>query len=88
MTLLPVHALCNGSCGGRCAVCLHRARYRDPSKPCIHLGKPTGEQEPCESCTGHVQIKLFHCAVHGRCQTSAKLLGVVACPCPHYQPMK
>lgn len=46
--------------------------------PCRHLGGPTGEMVACQSCRGRVELKLFACAVHGRC-TPTKPAPDVAC---------
>jgi hypothetical protein len=46
--------------------------------PCIHLGGETGERRLCKACTGHVEIKLRHCAVHGSC-TPHRAIDAVAC---------
>jgi predicted GH43/DUF377 family glycosyl hydrolase len=84
-----------------CAYCLiasRDARYAQlwggppaperPRGPCEHLGEPTGETVACGTCRGGVKLKLFACAVHGRCT-----LGKTAAPnvatcegCGDYRP--
>ncbi len=53
--------------------------------PCIHLGEPIGETVECQSCNGTVKLKLFACAVHGKCTTAKKVDAYAACPgCKDY----
>lgn len=41
------------------------------SLPCAHLGEPTGETRPCQSCGGRtVRVPLLACAVYGVCSES------------------
>jgi hypothetical protein len=40
---------------------------RQTPLPCAHLGAPTGEHIDCRTCAKHVSLKVFACAVHGRC---------------------
>jgi predicted GH43/DUF377 family glycosyl hydrolase len=44
---------------------------------CRHFGAEVG-REKCPSCAGHVEVKTFACAVHGKC-TPLKPLADVAC---------
>jgi hypothetical protein len=54
-----------------------------PAGPCVHLGAPTGETVQCPSCRGRVELKLFACAVHGRCTQGKAAPGVACCAgCP------
>lgn len=54
---------------------------------CVHRGQPTGETVRCPECRGKVLLKLFACAVHGRC-TAARPAGGTACcvTCHDYAP--
>lgn len=52
---------------------------------CQHLGGATGERRECPSCTGHVEIKLLACSLHGQCTPYKQLDGVAYCGnCPDY----
>jgi hypothetical protein len=54
--------------------------------PCVHLGAPTGETAGCPTCAGRVELKLFACAVHGRCTRGKAAPDVPLCPCPDHEP--
>jgi hypothetical protein len=81
---------------GDCRLCWlyhHDPDYRacwdgQAAAPCRHLGAPTGEAVACPSCRGSVELKLFACAVHGRC-TPARPAPAVACcaTCADRDPM-
>jgi hypothetical protein len=47
--------------------------------PCIHLGEVTGERRLCPTCMGHVEVKLYECAIFGRCTRGKPLEGVACC---------
>ncbi|MBI1831108.1 MAG: hypothetical protein HYR84_06630 [Planctomycetes bacterium] len=49
--------------------------------PCVHLGSATGETRTCASCKGHVELKVFACAMHGACTPArvGELPGVRNC---------
>ena len=52
------------------------------NRPCGHLGAATGKTVTCPSCTGHVELKLFGCTLHGQCtsaRVAAELPGVRNC---------
>lgn len=55
---------------------------------CEYLGDDTGERITCPSCTGHVQLKVFSCGVHGTCTLRQKVEGTACCyqDCQHYLP--
>jgi hypothetical protein len=56
--------------------------------PCVHLGEEV-RRDPCPTCSGHVRVKVFSCAVHGECQAAAKLAGVKACQgCGEWQALE
>ena len=57
--------------------------------PCVHLGPPVDTVE-CESCAGRVLLKVFGCAVHGKClrRASKSLPHLAACRCEAYQPLR
>jgi len=65
-----------------------RAKWNPKMLACPHLGEPTGEMLPCNSCGGTVRLKLFDCAVFGQCTIQTRLEGVACCasrkgvPCP------
>lgn len=74
------------------ATCAAKPPDPPPVQPKPHLGncRHLGNQvrlSTCESCGGHVQIKVFACAVFGEC-TAAKLIGNVACcaTCQRWEP--
>lgn len=46
---------------------------------CQNLGEATGELVDCPTCVGHVQLKLFHCVVHGSCTLARKVPGTACC---------
>jgi predicted GH43/DUF377 family glycosyl hydrolase len=48
------------------------------AEPCIHLGEPTGDLVPCKSCKG-TQLKVFECAIHGRCVQGDKQSELANC---------
>lgn len=60
---------------------VHTAR---PAAPCVHLGGDTGRKVKCPSCTGHVLLKVFSCAVYGRCTQGKVAAGLACCTndCP------
>ena len=41
---------------------------------CVHRGVTAIDARDCESCGKHVQVKIFACALHGRC-AMAKEIG-------------
>jgi hypothetical protein len=47
-------------------------------EPCVHRGEQVG-LEPCPTCGPGKQIKIFACAVHGRCERAGKIAGVQFC---------
>ena len=70
-----------------CWLAFHDTRYRtlwgqgdsaSRSGPCAHLLADTGELVECPSCSGKVQLKVFGCAVHGKC-TRGRRAGALAC---------
>ena len=43
--------------------------------------------EPCTSCGGKTQIKIFACTVHRECTFARQVTGVALCAgCPDYEP--
>jgi hypothetical protein len=95
---VPLWGLCSGTaCGAETA-----AMYRElwdrlyagraavappaPAGPCRFLGGPTGDTVACPTCRGRVMLKVFACAVHGRCTLAANGGAMAACPCPQYEP--
>lgn len=40
--------------------------------PCIHKGDQI-DSVPCKSCVGNVNVKVFACAVHGRCTVARRV---------------
>lgn len=72
--------------GVRCVRCGLTLTTTDPperchaicqSPNCRHLGLEL-RRENCPTCAGHVQVKVFQCAVYGEC-TLAKKIGSIAC---------
>lgn len=57
-----------------------------PTGSCTHLGQPTGQTVPCNSCSkSHVQLKLFNCAVFGQCTPVRESAGTPCClSCDRY----
>ncbi len=52
---------------------------------CLHRG-PELRREPCSTCKGTVQVKVFACAVLGECTLAKPLSGIATCEtCEHYQ---
>jgi hypothetical protein len=50
---------------------------------CIHQSPTDIERVPCPTCGGKVEIKVYGCDLHGRCQLAPSLPGVRACSrCP------
>src|SRR5579872_7199565 len=57
--------------------------------PCRHLGAPTGESALCPTCSGRVALKVFGCAIHGKCTQGKAVPGVACCTgCPDHSPGK
>lgn len=52
---------------------------RSPAGPCVHLGTFSGEKHLCETCKGHVEIKVRSCKLHGRCTPATALPGIACC---------
>ena len=52
-------------------------RPREKLLPCVHLGT-TVEEVRCEPCGGNVRLKVFSCAIHGKCSLG-DLPGVKRC---------
>ena len=58
-------------------------------KQCAHLLPQTGERVRCPSCKGEVMLKLFGCAVYGKCTPGKEVPGYASCrTCPDYAPVK
>jgi hypothetical protein len=54
---------------------------------CRHLGEATGATVPCSTCRRTVLLKLFACAVHGRCTQARQVPDVACCvDCPDRDP--
>lgn len=85
---------------GDCRLCWlyhHRADYRagwdagasataGRLPPCRHRG-PAIEERACPSCRGAVRLKVFACAVHGRCLPIRSVPGLACCAvCPDAAP--
>lgn len=81
----------------KCTVCgsvylTHKPKHHaacKKNKPqredCQHLGGLFG-REPCPSCKGRVQVKVFKCDLHHRC-TMHKDIGLAVCSvCHDYLP--
>ncbi len=59
----------------------------DRVPPCRHLGEPTGGTVVCPGCCGVVALKLFACAIHGRCTPLRAAPPVPCClTCPDRRP--
>ena len=54
------------------------APARVARQPCIHLGAELRRQD-CPTCPGHVELKIFACAVHRECALSSKVNDVACC---------
>lgn len=53
---------------------------------CRHLGEQAGEVQ-CGKCGNGVRLKMYACAVHGKCTLGKKLDGVMCCAtCPQWEP--
>jgi len=67
-----------------------RGQQRDPTEPprgpCVHRGESTDELVECQSCV-KASLKVFECAVHGKCTIEKKGAGVSAVcrTCKDYQ---
>lgn len=46
--------------------------------PCAHRGGHVGESL-CRTCSGSVRVKVFECAVHGRCTVQKPVNGAATC---------
>lgn len=77
-----------------CAGCVYRTRAAGAPRPvdtrdpggCAHRGRePVGEVD-CPTCAGSVRLKLFPCAIHGRCTIATKTADLPACPCDRFEP--
>ena len=62
------------------------ARVALPLRPCAHRG-PEQERVQCPTCAGHVEVKIFACAVHGRCSLAKPVPAAAVCQgCTDYAP--
>jgi hypothetical protein len=53
---------------------------------CRHRGEEV-RREPCRTCCGVVQLKVFACVVHGECTVGKALPGVACCAtCADHEP--
>ncbi len=53
---------------------------------CRHMG-PELRRQHCPTCRGHVELKIFACAVHQECGLSPNASGVHLCAtCTDYEP--
>jgi hypothetical protein len=62
---------------------------RAPRGPCVHLGAEV-DRRLCGSCRGKVELKVFGCAIHGRCTLGKRTPDVPGCcdggRCKEYAP--
>lgn len=56
----------------------HRRENSEVQSRCIHRGPQVGEQT-CESCGGHVRIKVFSCPKHQECTIGQEVPGAKCC---------
>jgi hypothetical protein len=66
------------SAGSALQITTTAARFAQPL-PCVHRGDPTGETQPCPTCTGTVMVPLLACKLKGTCTTSLLVPGVQCC---------
>lgn len=58
---------------------------RQSKLPCVHRGAEM-RRETCQSCSGHVEVKVFGCNVFAECTIAKPLAGIQCCEsCPSYQ---
>src|ERR1700682_1327085 len=56
----------------------------DPGEPfartatCAYRG-PAVRRQQCETCSGHVEVKVLACAVHSECTIGKRLEGLACC---------
>jgi hypothetical protein len=52
-----------------------------PPRPgaCLYMGEFTGDVVECQTCSGSVKLKVFNCAVHGRCTVGRRVAGTQCC---------
>lgn len=50
---------------------------------CQHLGDQL-RNEPCQTCRGDVQVKVFACGIHGECTLGKELPHIACCLRCHY----
>jgi hypothetical protein len=56
------------------------------TRPCVHLGPPTGARRLCPSCSGHVEVKVLACVLYGACTVARRAEGLQCCAtCPDYR---
>lgn len=48
------------------------------AEPCRHLGETVSE-EPCPTCKGAVRVKVFECALHGKCTKALQISSLACC---------
>lgn len=86
-SLAELRAMKQGRAPARCVriTAAQLAALEDlPSTPCHHRG-PAVSTRPCDSCRGHVQIKIYACDLHGQCTIATPLDGAACCDaCPDY----
>jgi hypothetical protein len=76
----------------QCRLCWlyhHAQEYHDlwsGRAHCRHFGEAV-DLVGCPSCWGRVQLKVFACAVHGRCTPSQPVAGLACCTgCENWAP--
>jgi hypothetical protein len=45
---------------------------------CTHRG-PELRRQPCRTCAGTVQLRIFHCALHAECTIGQQLPAIACC---------
>lgn len=56
--------------------------HRPAQKPVVKVCQHRSEEfrlEPCTSCRGNVQVKVFKCDLHGECTVAKEVDGVHVC---------
>lgn len=57
-----------------------------PADDCLHRGEEIRTAD-CPTCSGHVRVKVFACAIHSECTLAKPLPGIACCQgCGDYAP--
>jgi len=59
-------------------LCGRHGESQRQASVCVHLG-PERRRERCPTCRGHVEIKIFECALFQECVRGPSIAGLATC---------